>query len=341
MLSAGRNSSRVGVDSEAPGMVVRGLPVDRTLGALAALASRMQRANRCAILVLEDSAIKIAAEHGLQPADRTLLHGLTAFSDTHTIAEFALAHSIDLRALVTQAAELIGWVALFGSEPLDQGFDEKELEEVCWIATLAIEQKHLLEEVAYQAHHDALTHLWNRVWMDEEIDRVFGTLARVEGYVGLAQIGIDSFRVINDVLGHQVGNELLRQIAGRLSASLRPSFSLARGSGDEFMVLMPGVSPSEQLAVSHDLLKPFEEAFQIGDHELIVRATVGVTAIALGTCTAAELQSQSNIALHYAKRRARGRIVSFEPSMMTVPPERLVMEQHMRFASHKREFQLY
>lgn len=328
-------------DSEALGVVVRGLRVNRTLGALAALASRIHREARCAILVLENDQLHVAAEHALWPEDQKIVAQLITLKGVHAITEFASNEEINVRPLVTQSAELIGWVTIFGTDSLEFGLDEKELEEICWIATLAIEQKHLLEEIAYQAHHDALTRIWNRVWMEEEIERVVSSQISSDEYVGLAQIGIDSFRVINDVLGHHVGNELLRQIANRLSCSMQPSFSLARGSGDEFMVLMPGLHPAEQGAVSEDLLTPFREAFQIGDHELAIRATVGITSIPLGRCSAAELQSQSNIALHHAKKRARGRAVSFDTSMITVPPERLVMQQHLRFASQKREFQVY
>ena len=335
-------SGEIRADSEAPlEMVAKGLPIYRTLSALAVLASRIQRDARSAILLLEDDRLLIAAQNNLEAQYQNLLRQCTTLSGTHAWNEFASLHSIKLRPLLTPAAELIGWVALLGVDSLEVSLDEQELEQVCWIATLAIEQKHLLDEIAYQGHHDALTHLWNRVWMEKEIERVLASPANCQGFVGLAQIGIDSLRVINDVLGHHVGNELLRQVAERLSRSLPPSFALARGSGDEFIVLMPCMDPDEQAGVCHDLLESFEEAFQIGDHELIVRATVGSTAIAHHRCTAAELQSQSNIALHHAKKRARGRAAVFEPSMVMVPPERLVMEQHLRFASQKREFQLH
>jgi diguanylate cyclase (GGDEF)-like protein len=178
--------------------------------------------------------------------------------------------------------------------------------------------------------------------MEEEIHRILTLASRKDRSVGLAVLGVDRFRIINDVLGSQVGNELLCQIAGRIANRMPLPFSLARGSGDEFMVLMPDVTAPEQVdAYSHEFLGCFDECFQIGDHELAITASIGSAVMKATNCTVAELEGQAYTALRYAKKRARGKVVAFHPSMIRVPPERLVMEQHLRFALQKREFEVY
>jgi diguanylate cyclase (GGDEF)-like protein len=323
-------------------MVAGGAPIAPTLQAVAAMCAQAHPDMRFGILLLENEHLSLAADHNLLGEDRLVLSRLSFQSPTSALAQ--LHHfSAYVKPLITPAAEVLGALVAFGThQPFDKAALHRELDEICWMATLAIEQKHLSEELAYRVHHDALTHLWNRVWMEEEIFRVFTLASRQDANVGLAILGVDRFRIINDVLGSQVGNELLCQIAGRIASRMPPSFSLARGSGDEFMVLMPDVDTPEQVdIISHRFLECFDGSFHIGDHELAIKASVGNTVVKASACASTELEAQAYIALRYAKKRARGKVVAFHPSMIRVPPERLVMEQHLRFALQKREFEIY
>ncbi len=314
-----------------------------TLDAVAAMVARLRPQLRCAILLLEDRGLTVAAQHALQPDDWLLLRALAPLSSLGALSQFASANRFEVKPLLTDAAEFIGVIALFsvGGEVLHSVL-ESELDEVCWIATLTIEQKHLLEEVTYHAHHDPLTHLWNRLRMEQEIERALTSSTHAGGCTGLALIGIDSFRIINDVLGCEAGDILLQQVAQRLIPALDPSFALARAGGDEFMILMPDLeSADEAELISARLLRALSDSFYVGDHELSLRASVGCVAADPGRHSAGEIQGQANIALRYAKKRERGRVAVFSASMARVPPERLVMEQHLRFAIQKREFELY
>ncbi|HSU56794.1 MAG TPA: EAL domain-containing protein [Candidatus Dormibacteraeota bacterium] len=324
-------------------MLVQGFPVSRTLEAAAGVVARLQHNTRCAILLVRDDRLEIAAEHDLTALDRRLLDQLSALPGAGALANFGLEHCAEVRPLVTHAAELIGALVVFN---FNRSRDEEKLtgrlDEVCAIATLAIEQKHLTEELSYRAHHDPLTHLWNRVWMEEEIARTLDASFETGRSTGLMLIGLDSFRLINEVLGSQAGNELLRQVAMRLLNAMEPGFLLARGGGDEFIVLMPNLTSQDRVnTFCSQLLTWFDKPFEIGDHELLMRASIGTTVTAPGECEAGELQNRTDTALRYAKKCARGRAVAFTASMITTPPERLVMEKHLRFALPKREFELY
>ena len=324
-------------------MVAGGAPIASALKAVAAIGAQTRRDMRLGILLLENERLNLAVDYNLLGEDRLVLSSLSSQPPTLALIHLKGHSCAYVKPLITPASELVGALVAFGfHQSFDEAAVDRELNEVCWMATLAVEQKHLSEELAYRVHHDALTHLWNRVWMEEEIHRVLTFASRREANIGLAVLGVDRFRIINDVLGSQVGNELLCQIAGRIASRMNPSFSLARGSGDEFMVLMPDVSAPEQVDLSlRELLRCFDECFQIGDHELAIKASIGSTTVKASACTVTELEGQAYTALRYAKKRDRGKVVAFDPSMIRVPPERLVMEQHLRFALQKREFEVY
>ena len=332
----------VEVSTDAVDSAVPGLPIIRTLEAVAVMAARLGPSVRCAILMLEDDQLIVAAGHNILSEDERVLRSLRSLATAIAFAEAGREHNAIIKPLLTEAAELIGALVVFGIDQVRVSQIQSRLDEVGWIATLAIEQKHLSEELSYRAHHDPLTHLWNRIWMEEELERVLEISAGTGRPVGLLMVGIDRFRVINDVLGHHIGNQLLRQIGARLADYLGPNFPLARSGGDEFMVLMPSVtSPHSVATVSERLLRCFDGVFRVGEHELVIKASIGSTVSKPGNCTSEELQSQVYSALQYAKRRVRGQVVSFECSMASIPPERLVMEQHLRFALQKREFEVY
>ncbi len=325
-------------------LVVRGASLARILNTITTMAARLRPNIRCAILLFEDEGFRTAADHRLSPEERTLLRTVGRCSTAHSLAETGLKHGFLIQPLLTQTAELIGALVIFGAVSGGQrSLILQDMEEVCWLSTLAIEQKHLTEELTYQAHHDPLTHLWNRIWMEGEIDRVLTTSGRKGDHIGLLVVGIDRFRVLNDVLGCQVGNELLRQVARRLSAALETGSLLARNGGDEFLVLMPHVISSGNITDSTErILNCFSAApFYIGDHKLMVTMSVGSATAEPFSCTAAELQTRAYTAFRYAKKRCPGRTAHFDPSMSVIPPERLVMEQHLRFALQKHELELY
>ena len=324
-------------------MLAQGFPLGRTLEAIADAAARLQHDTSCAILLVEGDGLVIAAEQDLSAADKHLLKRLCLEPGTAALGSLSLQHCATVTPLITHTAELIGAVVVFGlCRTIGEEKIDRELNDICAIATVAIEQRHLVDELSYRAHHDPLTHLLNRVWMEEEIARTLDSSIETGRSTGLILIGIDSFRLVNEVLGTQAGNQLLRLVAVRLLDALEPGFSLARGGGDEFLVLMPNLTTAARVsAFASQLLAWFDKPFEIDDHELIIRASIGTAAAAPGECAADDLQNRADIALRSAKKRARGRACPFTPAMIVTPPERLAMEKHLRFALQKREFELY
>src|SRR4051812_7180318 len=165
-------SDQISIHFEPLELAVQGAPINWTLSSLAALISRLHANSRCAIFLLENDRLSLAAEQNLRSEDRALMSGASGQSPAHFLEDLNRCTSVCVKRFVTSTAELIGALVVFGLDsPEAEATIESELDKVCWMATLAIEQKHLSEELSYRAHHDPLTHLWSRVWMEEEIDR--------------------------------------------------------------------------------------------------------------------------------------------------------------------------
>src|SRR5262249_8853324 len=148
--------------------------------------------------------------------------------------------------------ELLGMFVLLSPAPLvPDRFLASRIASICGLATLAIEQRNLLDELVYKADHDALTGLYNRVCFE----RMLGwRLAAPDANIALLHVNLDRFRQINDVMGHSIGNRLLKQVGWRFQSCLQPGDVLARVGGDEFAVLLADVDSAGASARADALL---------------------------------------------------------------------------------------
>ncbi len=323
--------------------LAQGLPIRRTMEAVAAMGAGLQPGSRCAVLLLTENRFTPIAEVDLRPDDRILLQEIAETSSLAELKSFGEAHGVEVKPVLTQTAELVGIIVIFDFSSARAGEQViRQLDEICLITSFAIEQKNLTEELSYLVRHDPLTHLWNRTCLEEVIARTLDAASATGRFTGIILIGIDSFRLFNELLGREAGDQLLCLVAGRLADALQPDLSLARSGSDEFIILMPNLhSAGGTAAFASQVRSWFDKPFMLGDHELIVRASLGTATAEPGECYASELQNRADQALLFAKRCARGRVASFSADMMKTRPERLIMEKHLRFALQKREFELY
>src|SRR5215204_2351435 len=157
-------------------------------------------------------------------------------------------------------------------------------------------------ESRYQALHDPLTNLPNRALFLDRLEQELVSAERVGRVVAVLFIDLDNFKVINDSLGHHLGDRLLVEVSRRLSNSLRSRDSAARFGGDEFTILLTNLlDTGGAVRVTRRLLDALHEPFVIGKHEVAVSASVG---IALGNDTAkpSDLLQNADTALYQAKR---------------------------------------
>jgi diguanylate cyclase (GGDEF)-like protein len=195
-------------------------------------------------------------------------------------------------------------------------------------------------ELAFQALHDGLTGLPNRVLVMDRIGHALARSARVELPVALLFIDFDGFKTINDTFGHGAGDQLLRAVGSRLGGLIRDADTVGRLGGDEFVVLLePGETrPSPEL-VAERILQLLSQPIELGDGiEVRLTASVG---IAVGRReTTEELLRDADLALYSAKQAGKNRYVVFEDAMQTAIADRHALEVDLKRALANNELYL-
>ena len=218
-------------------------------------------------------------------------------------------------------------------------FDEQRLF-TCTVRDLT-EQRMLTDRIAYLANHDPLTDLPNRSFLARRIEEEVAQ-ARVEsGMVAVATIDLRGFTTINDSLGHDVGNAVLRETALRLRASIPENGTVARLSADEFAVVLPDHAGLDAIQASVGVLcEALARPYQVGGSELQVTNDVGVSIYPRDALTAGDLFRNAETALH-ATKRSESRVGFFDSTMTTKVSERLALERSIRRALDLGQFELF
>jgi diguanylate cyclase (GGDEF)-like protein/PAS domain S-box-containing protein len=204
------------------------------------------------------------------------------------------------------------------------------------------ERKEAEERLEHRAFHDPLTDLPNRRLL---LDRLGHALARTERRVGsgvaVLFMDLDRFKVINDSLGHEVGDHLLVAVGQRLMGCLRPEDTLARLGGDEFVVLVEDVEgPEQAIGVAERLIDCLEDSFVLEGRELFVRTSVGIAFGTSRTKSAEDLLRAADTAMYRAKDENPGYAV-FDPDLYEQAVRRLQLENDLRRALEREELVLY
>jgi diguanylate cyclase (GGDEF)-like protein len=173
--------------------------------------------------------------------------------------------------------------------------------------------KALQEELRHQAYHDPLTGLPNRSLF---MERVKDELERADMATAVLFIDVDDFKIVNDTLGHSVGDSLLVSIAGRLRHSVRPQDIVARLGGDEFAVMLPGIedSPAQPRRIAARILEAFDTQVHAGSQLVSVHVSVGITD-SRRSHDADQLIREADLAMYQAKSHGKSRFEFFEESM--------------------------
>jgi diguanylate cyclase (GGDEF)-like protein len=188
-------------------------------------------------------------------------------------------------------------------------------------------------QLVFRARHDDLTGLPNRAFLSERLQQELVHARRDGNQLALLFLDLDRFKSVNDTLGHDGGDQLLRMAAERLSACVRECDTVARFGGDEFVVLLTGLqSPQQAAKISGQVLTLLSQSFQIGSNECFIGVSIGVSVFPADGTTAEELLKLADIAMYRAKAAGRGRFVFFEESMNLEQLERTLMERELRLA---------
>ncbi len=169
-------------------------------------------------------------------------------------------------------------------------------------------RKELEEKIQHMAYHDSLTGLPNRMLFSDRLDIALAQAKRNTQKVGVVMLDLDNFKHVNDTLGHDVGDSLLKAAAKRLSEILRESDTVARFGGDEFVLIFSGAEQIEVLTqVGQKVIESFHKPFFINTHRLVVRTSVGVAVYPNDGEDEFTLLKNADIAMYQAKYAGGGR----------------------------------
>ena len=205
----------------------------------------------------------------------------------------------------------------------------------------AIERKRSETKLNYLARYDSLTGIPNRQYLRDQLARATARALRRKKQMGLLLLDLDRFKMVNDTLGHQLGDELLRAAVHRLKNSLRDGDLLARLGGDEFAVVLEDVEgPLELEVAATKILRCFEDSFQIDQRQVSVTASVGITLYPLDTADPLLLLNNADIAMYQAKEQGRNNFKFFAPSMHEAILHHHQLETDLKNAVAEQQFRL-
>ncbi len=223
-------------------------------------------------------------------------------------------------------------------------FDTDEISFVQAVANVlsaAIDRVDAEDEMRHQGLHDPLTGLPNRVLFVDRLDQALAQAKRSGGPVGVLFCDVDQFKLVNNSLGHETGDELLRAVAQRFSELLRPGDTLARFAGDEFGVLVGEVSSVREVTrIAERVAASLASPFVVADGEHFVTASTGI-AIGDGTESAETLLRDADLAMRRAKERGRGRYELVDELMRERAVGQLRTENDLRRALDRDELRVH
>jgi diguanylate cyclase (GGDEF)-like protein/PAS domain S-box-containing protein len=198
------------------------------------------------------------------------------------------------------------------------------------------------KQIAYSAEHDLLTGLPNRMLLNDRIDQAIVFAPRHNKKVAVLFLDLDSFKYINDSLGHSVGDKLLQSVAKRLGYCVRLSDTVSRLGGDEFVVLLSEVAQAEDAALTaRRILQAIQEVHHIDRHELHASTSIGISVYPDDGLNAETLVKNADAAMYQAKENGRHSYQFFKAAMNVRAVKRQSIEESLRRALERREFTVY
>ncbi|WP_346285525.1 EAL domain-containing protein [Zoogloea sp.] len=204
------------------------------------------------------------------------------------------------------------------------------------------EMKASEERIRHLAHHDTLTNLPNRFSLNEKLEQAVGLCQRTGMSLALMLIDLDRFKAINDTLGHHVGDELLIQVAKRLSATVRTSDIVARLGGDEFVVVLPdGADATDAAHVADKIVRAISAPYLINGQEQRTSPSIGICLYPDDATEIGDLLKNADVAMYHAKAKGRGNFQFFTEGMNAATTRRLSLESELRSGLERKQFVLH
>jgi len=238
--------------------------------------------------------------------------------------------------------ELLGAYAIcHQNERIPLPVDDSLFEMINQLASLAIERHQLREQLIFQAQHDALTGLMNLYTFAESLQNILTEAQKSETRVGLFFLDLDRFRWINETLGHFTGDQILIQVSERLKRFSNQTEALARVGADHYTLIARQVEDIPMiLGIGQSILECFTAPFYVGDHEILITASMGISVFPEDGQDATTLLKHADQALQQAKLGGRNDFQRFNLRIGDQAAKKLHMENNLRRAIERNEFSL-
>ena len=203
-------------------------------------------------------------------------------------------------------------------------------------------RKHAEARIQYLAHHDMLTGLPNRAYLTERLTTILALARRHGTLVAIMFIDLDNFKIVNDSLGHHVGDILLKQVAARIKEVLREADMVSRLGGDEFLVILADfATPDDAAKVAEKLLQVIAAPIDLEGREVRANASIGISVFPRDGDNADDLIRHADAAMYSAKEHGRGHSRFYTPGLADANAETLAREAKLREALRRGEFVLH
>jgi diguanylate cyclase (GGDEF)-like protein/PAS domain S-box-containing protein len=332
-------------------LIARGEPLETTLNAITRLVEAHERDIYCSIMLVtpDGEHLRVGASASL-PA--SLIHsiglvpvgpaagscGTAAYHREMVVcpdvatdprwqgayaalaAEYGLRSSFSTPLLCAERTDVLGTLAIYSTHVGAPSHARLRLVEMmARLAEIAIERKGFEDRLAHDSVHDPLTKLPNRTLFLDRLAQALGRARRSRRGVSVAFLDLDGFKVVNDGLGHEAGDELLVDVARRLEAAIRPGDTVARFGGDEFVVLCeelddPGAE-AQAVEIAQRLMDSLSHPFSVRETETFVGSSVGVALSQRGEDRAEDLLRDADAAMYEAKALGKQRVVLFDDAL--------------------------
>jgi diguanylate cyclase (GGDEF)-like protein len=334
-------------------MVSTRAALSRTLEKIVALASRSHAEAGAAVWTgnAGEAHFQVAANLPQELSEALKLHPPhTSGSAASGLEEFrrynaVLAAAFGLEAsppkeLREASGERIGLLEMFGPAECAVRW-QAMLDQMAQLAAVAIENSLLYERLAFQAQHDTLTGLPNRLLFQDRVLQASRVAQRHGKKAAVIWIDLDKYKQINDTLGHRVGDEVLCEVARRLQGCLRQSDSVARVGGDEFTVLLQDLTqPEDAERAAATILSSFTPPLELASHQATLTASLGISMFPEHGEDPITLLRNADIAMYSAKRAGGGTFRMFRSALSDSMQRRVLLERELKTALERNELRL-
>lgn len=238
---------------------------------------------------------------------------------------------------------VLGSFAIHSSGRTTLGLHERRsVEAAARLAGIAIERQRSEQRIRHMAHHDELTGLPNRALLRDRMEQALSQARRTGRPVALLFLDLDGFKYINDSLGHEVGDRLLRTVAGRLQAIVRQGDTVARLGGDEFVVMLVNLERADDAtAIAHEIVQALSRPLLADERMLHVTVSLGLATFPADGDSAELLLKQADAAMYRAKAQGRNGFQCYTRDMGLQAHQRVELQGALRLAVEHGQFELH